>query len=163
MQNIVEAHIKFNTVLDEFLCKLINKFNSNKLKSYRRYLLMITEVDKEMPSHLFMAGCLEYKDKINSRDSDFFINSDKINNTAKMFGSFSSDTGIKEYWNELNDVTKNSIWEYMQTLFVLGNVVINKNKKKFEKFNNARLSDYENDIKEIDNKFSTEFLQKINS
>lgn len=154
---------KFNQIFDEFLCKLINNFNYAKLKTYRRYFILVSKTDKELPSHLFMAGCINYKDKISSRDESFFIDNEEINEKAKIFGNFTEDSGLKHYWAELTPDTKKNVWEYLQTLFVLSDMVVKKNPDKFNKFNSMYLKDYKEDIKNIGDKFSINFLSKLNS
>ena len=86
---------KFNFVIDEFLCKLINSFNSEKLKKYRRYFKLISAADKELPALLFMVGCIKYKEKIASRDETFFTKNEEVTEKAKMFGNFTDSYSKK--------------------------------------------------------------------
>ena len=154
---------KFNKIFDEFLCKLINNFDYDKLKKYRRYFLIISKTQEELPANLFMVGCISYKDKLSKRDETFFTNSEEINEKAKIFGNFTEDSGLKHYWAELNPETKKNVWDYLQTLFVLAEMIIKKNTKIFDKLNSLYLKDYKDDVKNLHDKFSLDFLLKLNS
>jgi hypothetical protein len=153
--------LKFNSLLEELLEKLITKFQNDKLKSYRRFFLMMKNVQPKMPANLFMSGCINYRNEIKSRDENFFITSSDIKEKSKYFGNFTEDCGIESYWSELSIQTKNAIWDYIQTLFVLGEIIINKNQELFKKYNNMYLSEYKNDIISINN--SEDLLKKLNS
>ena len=153
--------LKFNSLLEELLEKLITKFQNDKLKSYRRFFLMMKNVQPKMSANLFMSGCINYRNEIKSRDENFFITSSDIKEKSKYFGNFTEDCGIESYWSELSIQTKNAIWDYIQTLFVLGEIIINKNQELFKKYNNMYLSEYKNDIISINN--SEDLLKKLNS
>lgn len=152
---------KFNSLLEELLQKLIAKFQNDKLKSYRRFFLMMKNVQPKMPANLFMSGCINYRNEIKSRDENFFITSSDIKEKSKYFGNFTEDCGIESYWSELSIQTKNAIWDYIQTLFVLGEIIINKDQELFKKYNNMYLSEYKNDIISINT--SEDLLKKLNS
>ncbi len=152
---------KFNSLLEELLEKLIAKFQNHKLKSYRRFFLMMKNVQPKMPANLFMSGCINYRNEITSRDENFFITSSDIKEKSKYFGNFTEDCGIESYWSELSIQTKTAIWDYIQTLFVLGEIIINKDQELFKKYNNMYLSEYKNDIMSINT--SDDLLKKLNS
>jgi hypothetical protein len=109
-----------------------------------------------------MAGCIEYKTQIKQRDDNFFLKSKSVNNTARNFGNFTEDCGLDTYWNELTPTTKKAVWDYIQSLFVLGEIIVNKDKTLFDKYNNMYVSDYKSEINNMHTKnFSVEFLEKI--
>lgn len=152
---------KFNSLLEELLDKMISKFQNEKLKSYRRFFILMKTVQPKTPVNIFMAGCVNYKDQISTRDDVFFTTNSEIKEKSKYFGNFTDDCGLSSYWDELTDRTKCAIWEYIQTLFVLGEIIINKDKTLFKKYNNMYLSDFKDDIVNISN--STDLLEKLNS
>jgi hypothetical protein len=155
---------KFNTLLDEFLEKLIVQFDNNKLRTYRKAFLLIKGSQPRVSVNLFMASCENYKSQITSRDDKFFLNDKKISEVSKQFGNFTDDIGLTDYWNKLTNKTKTSIWDYIQSLFVLGEIIINKDKDMFNKYKQLYISDYKNEINNLhgDN-FSVEFIEKLNS
>jgi hypothetical protein len=109
-----------------------------------------------------MAGCVDYKSQIKQRDDAFFLKDKNVNERAKNFGNFTEDCGLDTYWNELTSNTKKAIWDYIQSLFVLGEIIVNKNKTLFDKYNNMYASDYKSEINNLHTEnFSVEFLEKI--
>lgn len=156
---------KFNFLFEEFIDKLITSFDNNKLRSYRRTFLMMKSVQPKTPANIFMAGCINYKEQIKKRDSNFFLTDEKINEKSKYFGNFSEDCGLNNYWESLSDSTRSAIWEYIQSLFILAEIIINKNKDLYEKYSNLYITDYKEQLKEAknnDGEFSSDFLKKIN-
>lgn len=156
---------QFNEILNEFLEKIVNQFpESVKLKNYRKAFLLLRLATPKIPSNLFMASVICYKSEIKNRDENFFLTNKTVQNKVKMVSSFGEDTGLSYYWNTLSLKTKNSIWEYVQTLFVIGEVIISKDKALFNKYSQLYLSDYQKEINNLHgNNFSLEFIQKINS
>ena len=156
--------IKFNTLFEEFIEKIITAFSSDKLLNYRRGFLLLKKISPSTPVNLFMAGCIEYKKEIVSRNDSFFLKDKIISEKAKLYGNFTDDCGIDSYWNILSKSTKTAIWDYIQSLFVLGEIIVNKNKEIFDKYNSFYASDYKKEINNLhtDN-FSLGFLSKINS
>ena len=155
--------ITFNNLLDEFLQKIISKFDSQKLKTYRRAFLMLKDLYPETPVNLFMCGCVNYKKEILNRNDAFFLKDEKIQENLKKFGNFTQDCGIDLYWDTLTPITKKAIWDYIQSLFVLGEIIVNENPEMFKKYNSVYISDYKNEIEDLQKNFSKNFLNKLNS
>ena len=69
------------------------------------------------------------------------------------------------YIPDLNKNSKTAIWEYIQTLFVLGEMYINNDSEVMNKihriYNNFSFSD-SIDVIEKNNTFTEEFINKIN-
>jgi hypothetical protein len=154
---------KFNDLFDEFLEKIISKFESQKLKSYRKAFLMLKDAYPETPVNLFMVGCVNYKKEILNRNDSFFLKDEKIKENLKNFGNFTQDCGIDVYWNTLTPVTKKAIWDYIQSLFVLGEIIVNGNTALFDKYNSMYTFEYKKEIENLENGFSKNFLNKLYS
>ena len=152
---------KFNMLFEELLDKMVDKFQNDKLRSYRRFFIMMKTTTPKTPVNIFMSGCVQYKYQIKNRDEKFFLQDDVIKEKSKYFGNFTEDCGISDYWTSLSVKTQTAIWEYIQSLFVLGEIIINKNTDLFEKYNKMYLSDFRHDIKNINN--SNDLLKKLNS
>ena len=156
----------FNTLLDEFIEKMILQFpQESKLKSYKSaYRVMIT-CNKTMPIKIAMGGMLSFKEQIKNRDEQFFKKRQTFIDKAVTATSFSDDLGLVNYWETLTDTSKTAIWDYIQTLFVLGEMYINNDN---EVINNVyELHDslsFNESITVIDeNKtFTDEVINKIN-
>jgi hypothetical protein len=155
---------KFNDLLDEFIEKMITAFDSEKLRTYRRSFIMLKETSPIIPVNLFMAGCINYKNEISTRNDIFFLKDKQIAERAKLFGGFTDDCGIDVYWKELSSKTKTAIWDYIQSLYVLAEIIVNKNQKIYDKYKNMYATDYKTEISNLNNgEFSVDFLNKINS
>jgi len=155
--------VTFNNLFDEFLEKIISKFDSKKLKTYRRAFLLLKDTYPETPVNLFMVGCVNYKTEILNRNDSFFLKDEKIQENLKKFVNFTQDCGIDVYWNTLTPITKKAIWDYIQSLFVLGEIIVNSNGDLFNKYNSLYTSDYKTEIDNLQNGFSKNFLNKLNS
>ena len=57
-----------------------------------------------------------YLSNLITKDENFF-KQDQFVNKAE---SISEKMGLVQYWDTMNQQTKNSIWEYMQGLYILG-------------------------------------------
>lgn len=155
---------KFNNLFAEFLEKITTTFSNDKLNTYRRGFLIIKATSPSTPVNLFMAGCIDYKKEIISRNDNFFLKDKKIKERANMFGNFTDDCGLDSYWDILTPTTKKAIWDYIQSLFVLGEIIVNKNKDLFNKYNLLYVSDYKKEINNLHGSgFSVDFLTKLNS
>ncbi len=155
---------KFNNLLEEFLEKIIMSFPNDKLKTYRRGFLIIKSTSPHVPVNLFMAGCVDFKKEIIARNDNFFLKDKTIKERANAFGNFTDDCGLDSYWDILTPSTKKAIWDYIQSLFVLGEIIVSKNKDLFKKYNSLYVSDYKKEISNLHtNDFSVDFLKKINS
>ena len=155
---------KFNDLFDEFLQKIITAFESDRLRTYRRGFLLLKASSPNVPVNLFMAGCVDYKKEITARNEAFFLRRNEIKKTAATFGNFTEDCGLDSYWYELSISTKKAIWDYIQSLFVLGEIIVNKNKELFAKYSSLYVSDYKKEINNLHTtNFSIDFLTKLNS
>ena len=155
---------KFNDLLEEFIEKMITAFDSEKLKIYRRSFIMLKETSPSVPVNLFMAGCINYKKEITTRNDLFFLRDEQMVERAKLFGNFTDDCGLDSYWDTLTPKTKTAIWDYIQSLFVLAEIIVNKNQDTYAKYKNLYATDYKQEINNLNNdKFSVDFLNKINS
>jgi hypothetical protein len=157
----------FNEILSEFILKMIATFpDEKKLRTYYRAFTISKGYNIQMPLQLFMGGCMSFEEQIKARDANFFLNRPTfVNKMVNCSSSFSDDTGIKNHWINLNDNTKNSIWEYIQTLYVMGELYINKNSdlinKIAEVYDNMSATELKRFESETVDTFSTDFIQKI--
>lgn len=116
----------FNKILEEFILKSISSFPEEpKIKSYYRMFEFSKKCNKQLPIKLFMGGCLEFKEQIKSRDTEFFMNHSGFVKKCVKRTSFTDDMGLRNNWEKLDDDTKKNVWDYIQTLYVLGETFIN--------------------------------------
>jgi len=170
MNNIQNSNIKvldeFNNTLDEFINKMISQFpQETKLKTYYSAFKITKMYDKTMPIKIYMGGCLQFSEQIKSRDTEFFAKRKAFVNKMAQASSFSDDTGLVNYWDSLSDNSKTAIWDYIQTLFIMGEMYINKDTSIVQKitniYNNLSFDESMKTLKENDT-FTEEFINKIN-
>ena len=167
MNNPLNATIEeFNKVLDEFINKMIVQFPEEpKLKKYYSAYKVTKMYDKSMPIKIFMGGCLEFKEQIRTRDTEFFERRRAFVDKIRVASSFSDDIGLVNYWHSLSESSKNAIWDYIQTLFVMGEMYINNDTSIVEKINHVYNNiSFENSMKTLkeNDTFTEEFINKLN-
>jgi hypothetical protein len=106
----------FTSVMDEFLCELCKTFpDEKKIKVYYNSFKTMKKVNSRSVLEGFMTQASKYSDKIVNRDESFFLTSDE---------DFLKEINIKKWWtDDLSENTKSAIWQYMNTLFVLGTTI----------------------------------------
>jgi len=161
-QKIIE---EFNNTLDEFINKMIIQFpQETKLKTYYSAYKVTKLYDKTIPIKIFMGGCLNFDKQIKDRDADFFAKRPYFVNKLKQCSSFTDDTGLVNYWHELSPNSKNALWDYIQTLYVMGEMYINKDTTIVTKindiYNNLSLDESLENINKNET-FSADYINKF--
>lgn len=158
---------EFNKTLEEFINKMIIQFpQETKLKTYYSAYKVTKMYDKTMPIKIFMGGCLQFSEQIKSRDTEFFAKRKGFVDKLKQASSFSDDIGLVNYWENLSDNSKKAIWDYVQTLFVMGEMYVNKDTSIIQKinsvYNKVSFDETMKNMKEND-KLAQEYVEKLNS
>lgn len=166
MNNSLKVLDEFNKTLDEFINKMIIQFpQETKLKTYYSAFKVTKMYDKTMPIKIFMGGCLQFSEQIRTRDTEFFAKRKQFVSKLTKASSFTDDTGLSNYWEQLSNYSKKAIWDYIQTLFVMGEMYINKDSRIINKinniYNNLSFDESIETLKENDT-FTEEFINKIN-
>lgn len=161
-----EILTKFNTIMEEFIVKMLNAFpDEQKLKTYYNAFKISRIYSSKLPIEIFMGGCLDFQEQIKNRDVTFFMNRKAFVDKCVRASSFSDDVGLKDRWDSTPDMTKKSIWDYIQTLFVLGEMYIKKDQTVIDKINKIYDSMSISELKRFENdtvtNFSDDFTQKI--
>lgn len=161
-----EILIKFNELLNEFICKMAKTFPSEpKIKVYYRMFEMARKYNPHVPLRIFMGGCMDFTEQIKTRDAHFFLERDTFMKKCASCSSFSDDLGLKKYWLSLSDKTKENIWDYIQTLYVLGENFIANDTSVLdtirETYENVSLTELQRFESSGAKNFSESFIQKI--
>tara|TARA_Y100000389_G_C17361306_1_gene463906 strand:+ start:596 stop:1087 length:492 start_codon:yes stop_codon:yes gene_type:complete len=110
----------FNNTLGDFLKELIKILpqHYNTIRLYKTKFDVIKTVSVRKPMETYVYSIKKYELQLMQRDEDYFIYKSDI--------AFLKELKIKESWNEnyLNIENKKIIWEYLQTLYFLGSIVI---------------------------------------
>jgi hypothetical protein len=128
----------FNNLFEEFLNKLLLKFDSEKLRFYKNTFLVIKRMKPYVPVYLFISNSISYKKEIINRDENFFIKNDKIKDKCSYFNIDSEFIQLEK----LSELDKIAIWDYIQSLFALGEKIKKENKKIFEDYEKLYSTNY---------------------
>lgn len=107
----------FNDMMGQFLAELHKTFPEEKgiKKCMSGFELMRTS-NPRLVVDGFMAGVTPFADKISAKDDTFFLNE------AKNL-EFLKGINLEGHWASVSDGTKDAIWQYIQTLYMLGTTI----------------------------------------
>lgn len=108
----------FNDMMDQFVTELVTTFPNEK--SFKKYQLALEVARKANPRSIlttFMESITPYSQKLMEKDESFILED------AKNISAI-SDLNIGNIWTvDLSENTKNAIWQYLQTLYLLGTTI----------------------------------------
>ena len=107
----------FNDMMGQFLMELHKTFPEERgLKKYIAAFELMRTANPKLLVEGFMENVAPHVDKINSRDDSFFL---------EHAGSieFLKDINLKDCWPKASDGTRDAIWQYLQTLYMLGTTI----------------------------------------
>jgi hypothetical protein len=108
---------QFNDLAETFLARMEETFpHESKIKVYRQQFQIVQMMNAKKPVEMFMENMYPFGEKILGRDEIFFKRDEFVNNAESISGKM----GLIEYWDTTPETTKNSIWEYIQGLYILG-------------------------------------------
>jgi hypothetical protein len=116
----------FNNLILKFNDDLIVVFpEENDFKVYRRGIEFLISSNAKKACNLFKINTFNYRQKIIDRDVSFFLKdasySDVVN--TKDEGIILIINKLKNYWTDLSIENQKKIWDYMNTLITLGDLV----------------------------------------
>jgi hypothetical protein len=107
----------FNDMMGQFLMELHKTFPEEKgLKKYIAAFELIRDTNPKKIVNKFMTNITPHVDKISSRDESLFLE-----DSSEL--EFMQAINIKECWPKASDGTKDAIWQYLQTLYMLGTTI----------------------------------------
>ena len=106
----------FATTMEEFLNELKDTFpEEKKINVYYNSFLTMKKVNPRVVVDGFMSEASKCAQKIMARDESYFLDSDD---------KFITDLNVKRWWTaDLSSGTKDAIWQYMNTLLILGTTI----------------------------------------
>jgi hypothetical protein len=107
----------FNDMMGQFLMELHKTFPEEKgIKKYIAAFEILRQTSPKKVVTEFMSNIAPFVDKVTARDEDFFLSdSDDI--------EFLKPLNIKKCWPNTSVETKDAIWQYIQTLYMLGTTI----------------------------------------
>jgi len=107
----------FNDMMGQFLTELHKTFPEEKsLKKYIAAFEMMSSTNPKLVVDGFMAAIAPHMDKISAKDENFFIE-----NAGTI--DFLKDINLKNLWPKASAGTREAIWQYIQTLYMLGTTI----------------------------------------
>ena len=102
----------FNDMMQQFIDELVHTFPEEKgIKKYAATFDIMRKSNARKCVDSFMTAIAPYANRITAKDETFF--NENI--------EFLNDLNVKKYWNDnLSQNTKEAIWQYLQTLYMLG-------------------------------------------
>lgn len=115
--NADDCFVTFNKKGREFLERMSEAFpEEEKIKSYILIFDCFERMDYKTPVNLFMDNLRPFGLQIMKKDEHFFKDDQYVNTVENLSGKM----GLIKYWDTMTDDTKNSIWKYVQILYVTG-------------------------------------------
>ena len=108
----------FNQIVDEFFRELIEIFpKESKIKVQYNLFQTLCATNIKKACNDFMIGSIPYLEQICMKDEEFFKGAQRP--------SFLNSMGFENIWtDDLSEVTKNAIWNYIKSFFNIGSKVI---------------------------------------
>ena len=108
----------FNQIMDEFFNELIEIFPEEpKIKVQYNLFQTLCKTNIRKPCNEFMLGSVPYLEKIAMKDEDFFVSPEQ----PKLLKSMN----ISKLWSsDISDNTKDAIWRYIKSFFIIGIKVV---------------------------------------
>lgn len=107
----------FNDMMGQFLMELHKTFPEEKgLKKYITAFELLRDTNPKKIVNKFMDNVAPHVDKISARDESLFLE-----DSSDL--EFIKSLNIKECWPKASDGTKAAIWQYIQTLYMLGTTI----------------------------------------
>ena len=116
----------FNNLVIKFNEDLIYIFpEENDFKVYKRGIMMINSANAKKICNLFKDYMILYRTKIIDKDESFFLtnNYTEIVTHAQSEGVEGIIMKLKGYWTTLSDSNKKTIWEYLNSLIKLSDLI----------------------------------------
>jgi hypothetical protein len=111
----------FNEMMDQFMVELKETFPEEK--AIGKYYTGFDLLKKSNPRKCvvgFMDEVTPFASQIMNKDESFFL--DEKNKLPAIL----DEMHIRQHWTpELSQTTKDAIWQYLQTLYMLGTTIVN--------------------------------------
>lgn len=107
----------FNDMMAQFLVELHKTLPDEKgIKKMLTSFELLKTTNPRLVVDEFMKGVSPYANKISSRDDTFLLQESKN-------VEFLKDLNVAENWPKMSEGTKSAVWQYLQTLYMLGTTI----------------------------------------
>ena len=98
--------------------------NENDFKVFKNAVLLLKRTNPKKIAEFFREYSSKYRKKIIDKNETFFLTNDytelDISNQEQFTKTMNK---LKIYWKDLNDVNKNKVWDYLQILLKLNDMI----------------------------------------
>jgi hypothetical protein len=116
----------FNNLATNFLLRMQKTFpKENKIKKYLHNFEVLQVLNSKKPVEMFMENIQPFGEQILSKNEIFFKKDEFVNSAENISGKL----GLIQYWDTMEQETKDAIWEYIQGLYILGMGSLGKQKE----------------------------------
>ena len=106
----------FNDMLEQFLQELNQTFPEEKaIVKYQTSVELLRKTNPRKVIEGFMSNVASISERMLARDESLITSGD--------INSLIPDINISGHWSECSDNTRNAIWQYLQTLYMLGTTI----------------------------------------
>jgi hypothetical protein len=116
----------FNNLVIKFNEDLIDVFpEENDFKVYKRGIMMLNSANAKKICKLYKEYMILYRSKIIDKDETFFVNNNytEIVSNSNSEGVESIILKLKHYWGNLSTGNKEKVWEYLNSLIKLSDLI----------------------------------------
>jgi hypothetical protein len=108
----------FNDMMQQFLDELVLTFpDEKKLVKYQNTFMLLRKAQPKKPMKEFMESIGPHANHLMQKNEEFF-------KTHAAEIPFLDELDIARLWNDnLSENTKGAIWQYLQTLYILGTTI----------------------------------------
>lgn len=105
----------FNDMMDQFLSELVLTFpEESHIKKQHTSFELLRKTNPRKCVEAFMEGASQYSERIMKKDESLILN-------GELEGL--KEYNIQKHWSTCSDNTKNVIWQYVTTLYMLGTTI----------------------------------------
>ena len=107
----------FNDMMGQFLVELHKTFPDEKsIKKMLTSFDLLKSTNPRLLVNGFMQSVKPHADMVSTKNEEFIIVHSKDID-------FLSDIDITRLWKKMSDGTKDAVWQYLQTLYILGTTI----------------------------------------
>jgi hypothetical protein len=107
----------FNNLADEFFEKMTKSFpQEGKIRGYHAAFRTARKYNNKKPVEMFMTNLIPFGYQIIHKEESFFKKDEYVDHVQSLSGKM----GLLQYWETMPKQSQIAIWEYMQSLYMLG-------------------------------------------
>ena len=120
------------TYLTAFVTQMVNFINDMILicpkdtdfKVFKNGIFLLKKTNPKKIANIFRDYITQYRKKIEDKDENFFLNNEYSELDISNEENFTTIMNkLKSYWSDLTDINKAKVWQYLQVLLKLNDMI----------------------------------------